>query len=92
LATIGVGWNWGFVSATAVLNDVTEGYTKADQAKAKGFNDLCIQLLGALGTLATGFAAATLGWTALVLLNAAAIALQLAVLLADLARRKCTGD
>jgi MFS family permease len=89
LTTIGIGWNWGFVSATASLTDATEEYSKADQAKAKGFNDFCIQLLGAIGTLATGFAAAALGWTVLVLINAALIGLQLSALLAVEARRRC---
>ena len=39
------------------------------QAKAKGFNDLCIQLIGAVGTLLTGFAVAEFGWSLLVCIS-----------------------
>jgi hypothetical protein len=84
LATIGIGWNWGFVSATSALVDLcsVQKYTPAEQAKAKGFNDLCIQLLGAVGTLLTGFAVASFGWPVLVCTNGGLLALQLCLLLA----------
>merc|ERR1712061_356396 len=77
LTVIGVGWNWGFVGATSVLDKATSAYSAADQAKAKGFNDFCIQLLGALGTGCTGFLAAGFGWQWLVAINASLLGFQL---------------
>ena len=80
LTTIGIGWNWGYVSATAALVESTDRYTKAEQAQAKGVNDLCIQLLGAVGTLLTGFAVSAWSWAALVWICGALLLLQLFVL------------
>jgi predicted MFS family arabinose efflux permease len=87
--TIGIGWNWGFVSATAALVESVEGYTPAEQTKAKGFNDLLIQLLGAVGTLLTGFATSAWGWEVLVRLNSGLIFAQLVVLLMWLSPSYC---
>jgi len=81
LTAIGVGWNWGFVSATALLTEHTDSYSKADKARARGSNDLSVQLLGTVGTAATGFAAEAFGWPALAVINAALIAMVLALIL-----------
>jgi len=80
LTTIGVGWNWGYVSATAALVESTSAYTREEQSQVKGFNDLCIQLLGAVGTLLTGFAVSAWGWAALVWICAALLLVQLGVI------------
>lgn len=90
LSTIGIGWNWGFVSATAALQETctVEKYTEVEQAKAKGFNDLCIQLLGAIGTLLTGFAVAAAGWDALVCINSSLLIFQFCVLVVHAQKKK----
>ena len=49
---VGAGWNFLFVSGTAML---TETYTVEERAKVQGFNDFCV-----FGTVA--FTAFTSGW------------------------------
>jgi len=81
LTMIGVGWNWGYVSASSLLTDATDAYTDASKAKAKGFNDFCVQLLSAIGTMGTGVAVASLGWASLIAINAALLAVQLLIVI-----------
>jgi MFS family permease len=67
---LGLGWNFSFVAATAVLSDMTE---PSERGKLLGFNDLLagltgagLALLGGLALTALGVAALAIGGAALV--------------------------
>ncbi len=94
LGALGVGWNFLFVAATALI---TETYEPAEQARAQGFNDLLV--LGAMTVSATtaGWLYESAGWWRM---NAAVLPLVGLVILAvallgsggeDLAPAKPTG-
>lgn len=72
----GVGWNFAFVAASALLTDVL---SPSERASIQGLADLVMGLLGALGSAAGGFVLGTLGFGALNALGAAVIAAGLAV-------------
>jgi len=71
LFALGLGWNFSFVAATAVLSDST---LPSERGKLLGFNDLLagltgagLALLGGLALTALGVAALAIGGTLLVL-------------------------
>jgi MFS family permease len=72
----GVGWNFAFVAASALLTDVL---SPAERTSIQGLADLVMGLLGALGSAAGGFVLGTLGFGALNALGAAIIVAGLAV-------------
>jgi MFS family permease len=78
LFLLGVGWNFLYIGATALL---TETYRPAEKAKAQGANDLVIFVIMATSSFASGLLLETNGWQ---LLNYLAIpfvgAMGLAVL------------
>jgi MFS family permease len=68
---LGLGWNFSFVAATAVLSDVTE---PAERGKLLGFNDLLAGLTGAGLALLGGVALTALGVASLAIGGAALVA------------------
>jgi MFS family permease len=72
----GVGWNFAFVAASALLTDVL---SPGERTSIQGLADLVMGLLGALGSAAGGFVLGTLGFGALNALGAAVIVAGLAV-------------
>ncbi|MGH9649095.1 MAG: MFS transporter [Terriglobales bacterium] len=81
LVLLGIGWNFMFVGATALL---TECHTPAERAKAQGVNDTAIFLTMIVSSLASGALFTIQGWQAMnmwavpVLLAAGAAVLWLA--------------
>jgi MFS family permease len=73
LVLLGVGWNFVFIGATALL---TETYRPAEKAKAQGANDLFILLTVATSSFASGMILERNGWQTL---NYAAIPFVLAM-------------
>jgi MFS family permease len=61
LALLGVGWNFGFIGATAL---VTECYRRVECTKVQAFNDFLIFGSMAIGSAASGLLLASVGWTA----------------------------
>ena len=59
LILLGVGWNFGFIGATAMLTDC---YRPEERAKAQGLNDFLVFGSVAFASLMAGFTLATLGW------------------------------
>ncbi|MGL4240140.1 MAG: MFS transporter [Beijerinckiaceae bacterium] len=59
LALLGVGWNFAFIAATAM---VTECHRPSERAKVQGFNDFTIFAVTTCGSLLAGFLLATVGW------------------------------
>ncbi|MSO77748.1 MAG: MFS transporter [Alphaproteobacteria bacterium] len=61
LLLVGVGWNFMFVAATAIL---TGTHTAAERAKVQGFNDFLIFATVAAAALASGGLLHWVGWQA----------------------------
>jgi MFS family permease len=72
----GVGWNFAFVAASALLTDVL---SPGERTSIQGLADLVMGVLGALGSAAGGFVLGTLGFGALNALGAAVVVAGLAV-------------
>jgi MFS family permease len=73
LVLLGVGWNFLYIGATALL---TETYHTAEKAKAQGANELWILLTMATSSFSSGMILETNGWQTL---NYAAIPFVLAM-------------
>jgi MFS family permease len=59
LVLLGVGWNFLFVGATAML---TETYRPEERAKAQGANDMAIFIMMTLSSLTSGMIVTSAGW------------------------------
>jgi MFS family permease len=66
LALLGLGWNLGLVSGTAMITDAAPPETRA---KTQGAVDLCVALSGAGGSIASGLVMAATSYTALSLIS-----------------------
>jgi MFS family permease len=76
LALNGVGWNFAFVAASALL---TDALSPAERTSIQGLADLVMGLLGAFGSAAGGFILGTLGFGMLNALGAVVVVVGLAV-------------
>ncbi|MGI9373269.1 MAG: MFS transporter [Hyphomicrobiales bacterium] len=61
LILLGVGWNFSFVGATAM---VTDHYTPAEKNKVQGINDFCVFATVAVASLSSGKLLHLFGWDA----------------------------
>jgi MFS family permease len=59
LVLLGVGWNFLFVGATAML---TETYRPEERAKAQGANDMAIFIMMTVSSLTSGMIVTSAGW------------------------------
>jgi MFS family permease len=59
LALLGVGWNFGFIGATAM---VTQCHRPAERNKVQAFNDFLVFGSMAIGSFASGKMLASFGW------------------------------
>jgi MFS family permease len=64
LALLGLGWNFGLVSGTAIITDTVP---LATRAKTQGLVDVSIAIAGATGGMASGIMVATFSYPALAL-------------------------
>ncbi|MCC6984452.1 MAG: MFS transporter, partial [Bauldia sp.] len=78
LIILGVGWNFGFVGATAML---TETYRPEEAARAQGLNDFLLFGSVALASAGSGGVFALAGWNAVNVVVFPVVALALAALL-----------
>lgn len=62
LVVLGVGWNFGFIGATAMLADC---YRPAERAKVQAVNDFLMFGTVALASFGSGHLLHTAGWTAI---------------------------
>ena len=62
LVLLGVGWNFGFVGATAL---VTDCYYPTEKNKVQAFNDLCVFGTVACASFTSGKLLETIGWDAI---------------------------
>jgi MFS family permease len=87
LVLLGIGWNFMFVGATALL---TASHTPAERTKAQAANDVIVFGSVAVTSLASGAIHHLFGWAVLNYAVLPALALALAAL-AWLARRRAAG-
>jgi MFS family permease len=59
LIVLGVGWNFGFIGATALL---TTTYTPAERGRVQGLNDFLVFGFVAVASLASGSLLTASGW------------------------------
>jgi predicted MFS family arabinose efflux permease len=62
LVLLGLGWNFGFVGATAL---VTDCYRHSEKNKVQAFNDLCVFGTVACASFTSGKLLDTIGWDAI---------------------------
>lgn len=77
LILLGVGWNFGFIGATAMLTDT---YRPEEKAKAQGANDFIMFGMVAFASLMSGQTLNALGWDALNIVVFPVVAICLAAL------------
>jgi MFS family permease len=86
LVVLGVGWNFGFIGASAL---VLETHRPQERNKIQAFNDFLVFGVMALGSFSSGQLLANYGWSAVNLVVFPPVLLGLAVLgLAALTRRR----
>ena len=88
LVLLGLGWNFGFVGASAL---VLESHRPEERHKVQSFNDLLVFGTMALGSFSSGYLLVALGWSWVNWVVFPPVALALTVLAAAaLARRRVT--
>ena len=86
LIVLGVGWNFGFVGASAL---VLETHRPQEKNKVQAFNDFLVFGMMAVGSFSSGQLLANFGWSAVNMVVYPPVALGLAVLMfASFARRR----
>ena len=86
LMMLGVGWNFGFVGASAL---VLETHLPQERNKVQAFNDFLVFGMMAIGSFSSGQLLANYGWSAVNLVVYPPVVLGLAVLaLASFARQR----
>ncbi|MEM1388583.1 MAG: MFS transporter [Pseudomonadota bacterium] len=80
LIVLGLGWNFGFVGSTAMLDAAV---SEAEKAAVQGANDTIIALVSTIGAFAAGFVLSSVGWAALAVISGGIVVLALAALIAD---------
>ena len=71
LTLLGIGWNFLFIGATALL---TEAYRPAERAKVQGLNDVCVFMTTMVTSLGSGYLLQESGWTTILLIGFCSIA------------------
>ncbi|MCV3273875.1 MFS transporter [Roseobacter sinensis] len=77
LIVLGIGWNFGFIGATTMLDAAV---IETQKAVVQGANDTIIALVSTICTFTAGFVIANLGWGVLAVLSAGVVLLALAAL------------
>jgi MFS family permease len=85
LIVLGLGWNFAFVAATAM---VVETHRPEERNKTQAFNDFLVFGMMALGSLSSGQLLASYGWTSVNLVVLPLVALALLFLTADRLTRR----
>jgi MFS family permease len=85
LALLGLGWNLGLVTGTAIITDAVPLTTRA---KTQGLVDLFIAIAGATGGMASGFVVASVGYP-LLAIGGGILALMIVPAVVAAARADC---
>jgi predicted MFS family arabinose efflux permease len=85
LITLGLGWNFGFVGASAL---VLETHQPSEKNKVQAFNDFLIFGTMAIGSFSSGQLLANYGWATVNLVVFPPIAIGLCALVLDVVARR----
>lgn len=80
LTLLGVGWNFGFIAATAMITDL---YRPEEAAKTQAFSEFSLFAVVALVTFASGGLIAAVGWLAINLMVFPLVALAVALIVVE---------
>lgn len=80
LVLLGVGWNFGFIGATALLTEVYRQENAAERAKVQAFNDFLMFGVVAVASFGSGSLLGSAGWDVINALMLPLIAIVLALL------------
>lgn len=80
LVLLGIGWNFTFIGATALL---TKTYEPVDKARVQGLNDLVVFTSAAAASLLSGYWHSIFGWEILNLLMIPAVMLAMFTLMSS---------
>jgi MFS family permease len=90
LIVLGVGWNFSFVGASAL---VLETHRPAERKKVQAFNDFLVFGMMAVGSFSSGQLLANYGWSAVNMVVFPPVVLGLAVLVvASFAKRRAASQ
>ena len=78
LIVLGIGWNFGFIGATTMLDAAV---SEAEKAAVQGANDTIIALVSTLCAFAAGFVVSSLGWAVLAMISGGVVLVALATLM-----------
>jgi predicted MFS family arabinose efflux permease len=74
LIVLGIGWNFGFIGATTLLD---AALSDEEKATVQGANDTIIAFVSTLCAFASGFTLSSVGWSGLAVMSAAIVLLAL---------------
>ncbi|MEM9589770.1 MAG: MFS transporter [Pseudomonadota bacterium] len=80
LIVLGIGWNFGFIGATTMLD---AALSEGEKAAVQGANDTIIALVSTICAFAAGFVISSLGWAVLAMISGGIVLLFIAVLILD---------
>lgn len=88
LVALGIGWNFTFIGATALL---THSYQPKDQARVQGLNDLIVFSSAAMASLLAGYWLSIFGWEILNLMMIPVILVAMFTLMSRRTRAEIVG-
>lgn len=80
LIILGVGWNFGFIGGTTMLDAAVSEHEKA---AVQGANDTIIALVSTVCAFAAGFVVSNVGWAVLAMISGCIVLIALAALAFD---------
>ncbi|MFK7746087.1 MAG: MFS transporter [Roseobacter sp.] len=80
LIVLGIGWNFGFIGGTAMLDAAV---SENEKAAVQGVNDTIIALVSTICAFAAGFVISSLGWAVLAVISGGVAFIALALLAGD---------
>lgn len=80
LIVLGIGWNFGFIGGTAMLDAAV---VEDEKAAVQGANDTIIACVSTLCAFAAGFVVSSVGWVILAIIAGCIVVLSLAALCFD---------
>ncbi|MEO0944718.1 MAG: MFS transporter [Pseudomonadota bacterium] len=80
LIFLGIGWNFGFIGGTALLD---AALSEGERATVQGANDTIIALVSTICAFASGFVLSSFGWAALAVISGGMVVLAFTLLALD---------
>ena len=88
LILLGIGWNFGFIGGTTMLDAAV---SEREKSAVQGANDTIIALSSTISAFAAGFVVSSVGWAMLAIVSGGLVALALIALTVDRLRHAYAG-